>query len=336
MLMFLSARCRGGRDQPRLEFLEYDPEKKEKEVKQYKFPFKPYFFGKVKDYMENKKQIEKIMEDVAIGTEIERVDAEFRGDKVLKIKTPTPSHTKELKKRIPIETYESDVPYVRRVMIDESVQIGIPKKFLAWDIEVDAREKVPDPEKASKRIISIGAVDSEGNKFFFCDDDEKQMVREFLEFAEKYPVCVGWYSGIFDYPYLKNRARNLGIKYDFFKFLNLDGALWYKDSLQKQDPDDFGLDTVGQYEGVGGKTEDFEKAGAMEKMWEFFKNDRDRLREYNVEDARITMEIAKKFDTVKTAFSMASKSFIRLQDLVKHERGGQSRIRESVAVDALI
>ena len=58
-------------------------------------------------------------------------------------------------------SWEADVPYVRRVMLDKGWTIDdVPKCWL--DIEVDDSNGIPDPEKGP--IISIGMIFDTGER----------------------------------------------------------------------------------------------------------------------------------------------------------------------------
>ncbi|MEB3774715.1 MAG: DNA-directed DNA polymerase I [Desulfurococcales archaeon] len=104
---------------------------------------------------------------------------------------------------------------------------------IAVDIEVYTPEegRVPDPDKATLPIISIGLADNNGWKkvlvlattgqeFIGSDlpddveieifESEEAMLLEFFRIIERYPVVLTFNGDNFDLPYIYNRLRKLG------------------------------------------------------------------------------------------------------------------------------
>ncbi len=94
---------------------------------------------------------------------------------------------------------------------------GLPSlKVLAFDIEVYAPTGSPKP--ASDPVIIISTMNSEGEfKQFVAEDmDDKEVIKGFAEYVRSYDpdIIVGYNSNKFDWPYLRDRAKFLGIKLD--------------------------------------------------------------------------------------------------------------------------
>jgi DNA polymerase I len=102
---------------------------------------------------------------------------------------------------------------------------------VAFDIEIDSeRNKLPNPNNPIEAIISIAIVDTDGRKkcfvlnrdqvkqdFEFDDIDiqrfnnEKDLLLDFYDTIDKYPVVLSFNGDGFDCPYLVNRSIRLGI-----------------------------------------------------------------------------------------------------------------------------
>lgn len=118
------------------------------------------------------------------------------------------------------------------------LEMPIPEiKRVALDIEVlpETINRIPDAEIANMPIVAVSFVDSEGHKKIFLlirDDlqkisyeslsksknvsitdfkDEKNLISASFEEITKYPMIITFNGDNFDLPYLRNRARNLGI-----------------------------------------------------------------------------------------------------------------------------
>lgn len=134
------------------------------------FPIPAYFYA-TKDIVDTKGLPE--------GMKADLVETANRG-KVYKISVREPSEVSGLKDYYGANTFEADVPFSRRVMIDRDMTVTAPKRRLYIDIETDPRGGVPDEKLAERRILSVAAWDNEGRDFFFCDTDETAMMGQFL------------------------------------------------------------------------------------------------------------------------------------------------------------
>lgn len=218
----------------------------------------------------------------------------YEHEKLAKIVVPYPFLIPQLRRALEskaIPTYESDIPFRQRWRID--CDVVLPEDFVIayWDIEVDSRKGIPNPSSADQRLISIELIDSDYNEYFFCDDDERKMIFDFLKLINnRYPVLAAWNSAKFDHPYLVNRCKKLGIDYKFAKhdwvdLLQLSKVAMpaYRESRR--------LDDMGQTFLGFGKTEEFETKTGVEILWNLFVNDKKRLHAYNKRDVLLLIEL---------------------------------------------
>jgi len=140
-----------------------------------------------------------------------------------------------------LEQILGSVPPEDREMIEKSailLEQQIPNFLrVALDIEVrtSERNRLPDPNEPKDKVVAISLLDSDGSersfllvmpeqghppkdmlsnekvKFF---DNESEMILATFEALENYPIVVTYNGDNFDLPYLRNRARSLGIPDD--------------------------------------------------------------------------------------------------------------------------
>lgn len=87
-------------------------------------------------------------------------------------------------------------------------------RVMAFDIEVCSASGSPKPERDP--VIIIGVSDGNGNVIQFAGDDDKKNITDFYNYViEKDPdIIAGYNSNHFDWLYLIDRSRHLGIKFD--------------------------------------------------------------------------------------------------------------------------
>jgi len=192
----------------------------------------PYFFIKQADLGEAIKYFKNRVVNIERGNFVT-----ITGHKAVKISARYPSDIsndkrtglRDILEKNGIETFESDIPFVKRWMIDNDIrQVPITEKAY-MDIEVDAREGFPEPDKAPFRVLCISVSGSDGKKYFFCDKDEKKMLKSFLRLIRsKYHMLTGWNIKKFDWPYLVNRiTRQLKMRMGFIPIQEIDAMLNY-------------------------------------------------------------------------------------------------------------
>lgn len=296
------------------------------------YPFKPYFFIRESAYNDDVVSIvlerdstASFKETSAIGCDMQKLikvelsDADIMLDLAM-----------ELKDTAGVFSYEADVPFARRVMVDQGLSVDIPKKKLFFDIEVESTGSFPDPKKADTRILTIAAVDETGKFWSFADNDERKTIEAFLELCNEFEVTAGWSSGNFDWPYLKERCKKLNISFDWFSIVHVDLLPLYRLMSMRNKPSDYKLGTVSKFE-LGKSKLDIDIANAAE----LFRKDRAQLEIYNIEDAKLTMEINRKYNMIDILFSIAAISHVPVHGLVNDSKI-ISGLNHSIAVDGLV
>jgi DNA polymerase I len=104
-------------------------------------------------------------------------------------------------------------------------RLDIPKlKILAMDIEVYNPRGAPRPDRDPVIIISLMNSEKEIVQLTARDKDDRILLREFVSYVQKYDpdIIVGYNSNNFDWPYLLERCRRLGIKLDVSRRLGVE------------------------------------------------------------------------------------------------------------------
>ena len=246
----------------------------------------PYFFIKKQDYWD----VKWMLKDAEVETDpgAETLD----GIPVVKISVDFPDQVRHLRDKLEskgIETYESDIPFVKRWMIDNYITHGDIKTKAYLDIECDSRAGFPDPEKASARIISISVVLNDGTEYFISDTDEKAMLQEFWDIMKnKAEMVTGWNLRRFDWPYLINRSKQILGGVPFVGVQELDAMFNFQKIVRWNAPGlGMKLDDIA-YEFLGlRKLDDFEHKEGIHALYESFLGDKKLLYEYNMRDAKL-------------------------------------------------
>jgi len=286
---------------------------------------------------------------------IEEVEKYFLGEKKKLCKVFV-THPKYAREELPFNVYGADIPFNRLYLMEkglfplrayefeineekellsikqlskeeeEEIQKEIKLKTFCFDIEVRNPKREPDPEKDeiimisffSKEKAKVLTTKKPKQKLDFVEvvKDEKEMIKRFCEEARNYDILVGYNSFLFDLPYLKQRAKKLGIELeiglepnykierrglvrainiagkqsiDFYyaiKFLSTVGAQVHLLKLTS-----FTLERV--YEELTGKKKVSIEKSEIYKLWD--SNDIDELCKYSFDDSKSLMEIVEEF-----------------------------------------
>jgi|GEM_PF-2884758 len=158
-------------------------------------PFRPYCFIERTKERVAEYYLKRFNHDYQIEeTELKTLD----GEKVDKVEVTVPRQIKVLRERLPIQVFEADIPFVRRVLIDMNWQVSQDYKIGYWDMEVD--------EKTDK-IVAISLVNC-GNEECFMGEEE-EIIDAFLDEARKCEMLVGYNSDLYDYPRLLQAVKKL-------------------------------------------------------------------------------------------------------------------------------
>ena len=199
-----------------------------------------------------------------------------------------------------ITHYEGDVPFVRRVLIDKQMPIGSdPLRFLLLDIETD--DSGTEIKIGEDRILSIGCMDMEGNKKFFCLTDEKDTLEGFSEYMKDFDVLVAWNGDGFDFPYIEKRFKKHKIYCNWREFQKVDAMFLFGGGYVK-------LDDIGKKE-LG-----LEKIEHEGKIIDMYNDDKGLLCKYNMRDVEIMYELEKKFNLLKLRETLSEKANIFIEE----------------------
>lgn len=133
----------------------------------------------------------------------------YDGVKLSKVHCKAPHEIKKIKTD---RSYEADVHYVNRYIIDEIPFFeNSETKFFLYDIEVKAEKEFPDAKSAKYPVTFITLYDNHTDSYRTWDyrefKSEYEMLTNFCAFIkkEKPDILLAWNQDEFDYPYLYNR-----------------------------------------------------------------------------------------------------------------------------------
>jgi DNA polymerase elongation subunit (family B) len=160
-------------------------------------PFKPYFFvqeshWKVVEYYASRRKIPVHFE----STDLKSLD----GQRVVKVEVEQPHQVAYLRDLMSIESYEADIPYVRRVMIDKDWKTSNSYSKLYYDIECK-----------DEKIVCIAVAGSTG-QVEVLKGEEADILNNFKLFVEQVDMTLGYNSENYDYPILKKRFKSNNIE----------------------------------------------------------------------------------------------------------------------------
>ena len=227
------------------------------------------------------------------------------------------------------------------------------------DIEVGSEDGFPEPEQAKYEIITITIKNNNGNIYHTwgtgdvdvdkCSQDvlyrkckdERDLLLDFIEYWSNHipDILTGWYSELFDVPYLINRIRRIfgeemilnlspwrkveehnarsetvhnNHKYNIIGVTQLD----YIDLFKK-----FTYNTLGQPESykldhianvvLGEKKLDYSEYGSLHLL---YKHDYQKFVEYNIKDVELVDKLEDKLGLINLVLTMAYRSKCTLND----------------------
>ncbi|MHA2357662.1 MAG: DNA-directed DNA polymerase I, partial [Candidatus Heimdallarchaeaceae archaeon] len=188
------------------------------------------------------------------------------------------------------------------------------------DIEIKSeKNRIPNPQEAKEKVISIGMTNNEGKTTVFALNEEKKALnlqqkkievlnfdneKELLEVAfreiGKYPIVVTFNGDNFDFLYLDNRARKLEIQRDIIPFvrtrtqdvylshgIHLDLYRFFRQPAMRIYAFNAAYDRVTLDE-LGRSLLKKEKLQLEKNIWDL---SLEELIEYNARDSEITLEL---------------------------------------------
>jgi len=223
---------------------------------------------------------------------------ELRGDdgrRLVKVKVPDTRFIPVLRERAGVEnTFEADIPYLHRLMIDGTVRYVPSGETVYLDIEVDDSKGFPDPSRAGEyRVLSVSFVDSGGREYGFVlgdYDSEEEMLRAVTGtlHAIGARVIAGW-NVMFDWAHLSRRYYRLtgdsGGRLFYETVYPLDLRGFYKKAVKGLES--YSLDEAAEHTLGEGKIKREKRVSSM--GW-------DELLEYNMRDAVLTYMIDRELE----------------------------------------
>jgi len=185
-------------------------------------------------------------------------------------------------------------------------------RMLAFDIEVYSKMSSPNPSRDPVVVIGVMNDNGELKQFTAKDYDDKEVITNFVEYVKQYDpdIIVGYNSNGFDWPYLLERSKYLGITLDVgrrvgampqtstYGHVSIPGRLnvdLYNYAEEIPEVKVKSLDIVAEYLGVMKRSErvliDFLD---IPKYWDDPKL-REKLLQYNRDDVVSTYKLAEKF-----------------------------------------
>ncbi|MEZ0319983.1 MAG: DNA polymerase II [Pyrobaculum sp.] len=240
------------------------------------------------------------------------------------------------------EVYEADIRYYMRYMIDRGVvpciwnvvevepagklgnmpayrvgawlgtERGFPPELrvLAFDIEVYNERGSPDPARDPVVMLAVKTSDGREEVFEASGRDDRGVLRAFVDFVRQYDpdVLVGYNSNGFDWPYLSERFKAVGVslKVDRLGGVPQQSVYGHWSVVGRANVDLYNivdefpeiklktLDRVAEYFGVMKRDERVLIPG--HKIYEYWRDEKKRplLRRYVLDDVRSTLGLAEK------------------------------------------
>jgi len=210
-----------------------------------------------------------------------------------------------------IKNLELDLLPGNLYLLDNSnIKIADEYNILYWDIETDDRNG--DISIGRDRIVSICAIDNNGNKFKICYDDEKRILEEFIKLLGNYDMIVSWNGYKFDEPYIKARLLKNSIYFSFKSIISIDlmkvfmSSFAVSHSAGKRYLESYALNNIAK-EFLHDSKLDIEDEGVMYggKIWKLFTENRDKLLRYNLQDCVLMKNLNEKFNLLQNEIEIA-------------------------------
>lgn len=177
---------------------------------------RPYFYIRKEDYNSFKSLMENFYTHIVNIEFVKAINGEF-----CKIIVDIPHNVRtirEILKQNNILTFEADIPFSRRWLIDNNIDLGDERlRFISLDIEMNNPPyRFPNEDD---EILSIAVYSDDFQKVFHRDDykSEKDLLLDFLKSILDYSVIIGWNLIDFDLKFLTIRLRKNNIDPNILK-----------------------------------------------------------------------------------------------------------------------
>ena len=246
------------------------------------------------------------------------------------------NHSKEVAiKRIQFpKTYEADIRYVNRYIIDEIDKIEKEKIRICYlDIETARTDKgYESPIVANNPILSICCYDSFDKKYVQWHGEERKMLQDFLDYISQTDpdMFIAWNGDRFDFPHLVNRIKKLKInisqlsrgedayveKNGFTKVFGrvlFDLMMAYK-KMNPGGRESWSLDYISNYENLGSKEK---YRGELDDL---YKDDLEKFLKYNKRDVELLVLLNEKLRIVEFFDEVRRMCFCRFEDVFMNSK----------------
>ena len=295
--------------------------------------FQPYFYAPAK---------EGVKSAAIVDTEPGYVSC--FGDKLQKIYACNPSEVPNLRDKFS-KTWEADIPYGRRFLISRQITSGFDDNLIPCepppirpvvyflDLEMDARDQMPDPEKDPITCATITCSTGEYVSLLLDDISsttqpepnwavlhlrrETSIIRTLNELLSYADVVSGW-NIPWDLEYLEKRAKVIGVPWQLEGVCEFDLLPMYRSLYRRRS---YRLKDVVQDEGLTDQDEESVNYG---KLW---REDKLALLERNRRHCQWVSQIDSKLRIIEYAWEL--RELAGLEDL-------EEVIHPSVLIDTML
>ena len=208
-----------------------------KKIVEIPSPIRPYFVVTRNLLQESREVALEFEPDIVVKPT--DWDHATKDGELFKVEMWNPKHVGYTNKALGRQLDESDIPYIRRVLIDSGIYMNVVvengklkegegdvpyPRILFIDTECDERFKIKrNIDFDSTRILVIASVDDEGESRNFNFKSERQTLLNFAAYASQYDLLVYYAMDKFDEDLIKTRSRivNLGFDWRQVRFVNL-------------------------------------------------------------------------------------------------------------------
>lgn len=228
------------------------------------------------------KKYQHLIKSVTVGNQYVKINA----IRETRIEPSIETLRSDLEKK-GIEVFEFDLRKVKRYMIDKNIEIETKLDILYFDIETDDRHG--GIVVGRDRILSWAACDRHGNTYYQTGD-EKVLLQKFIDILDRYDVITGWNSGGFDLPYIQERCLKHNIDFDWRTVVHVDMMercfKIYSYEANVIGLKNFSLNEISRAF-LGKEKVDHEGTS----IYEMFENQPEKLQVYNIQDAKLLVEL---------------------------------------------
>lgn len=217
-----------------------------------------------------------------------------------------------------MEPLEGDLALWERYLVDHDVNVDLSRAKVGWwDIETDDRAAGVEPGR--DQVISVAIIDAKGNETWLTNEDEKVLLEEAMSVMREYDVLVSWGGQNFDLPTMKKRAKVHKLDWKAWRvayfdlMMQMQTRLWF----QRLVIESWALDYVARRLLGRGKIE------RVAGTWDMWQNDRETLKEYNLEDCRLTRGIDTTTEVTESILAEAETCGVIPRAIAMRRRGTQ-------------